>query len=451
MKNLIDHLTIAELNTVIGRIRSILWEEDGVMNPDKIWDTDMLGLIADAMRAYKLDATTPAPAPVMAAPASVPTAAPAAKRGRKPKALSNPLLAAATLIQKTLPPRSMQHPTFDQFVCIGSNRIESHGAATNVWSFEAGSGLNTDVVVATKDLIDALQRAGEAPSFRIEGDYLVITGSAATTRVRVNTALLEDWAKSHAVEGARYHSGTIKTEVLRTIVAVAEFCSTDITRPGINYVLLDNDTVVGTDGMRLEMQRADIPPELTGVRLPAACMKALSWFENAEFRISATFLSLSTGGASLRVRLGTETFPSWRNVMPKTSESTERTSLTFKRDDLMRFMKACKNNAQGTALLTIPVDTDLEVWTHAALLKEIGTDGNVDATVEVYVSTARRKREELRVGFTPSYLAQALAVSSLPYVTLHVLDAFAPVVVSDNAEFISAVDQGCNILMPKRI
>jgi len=150
---MIQHLTFDELDRLITRIRSILWEEDGAMNADKPWNNDALDQIADALRLAKLGPTCHIPHPVSDGASPTPfTSLPVseasvvdpvtykvvAKRGRKPK-LRNELQSALETIIKSLPKRGSQHIVFDQVVLLEHSRISSHDLATNVWSFEVGS------------------------------------------------------------------------------------------------------------------------------------------------------------------------------------------------------------------------------------------------------------------------------------------------------------------------
>lgn len=465
---MIQHLTFDELDRLITRIRSILWEEDGVMNADKLWDNDMLGQIADALRFTKLGPTYHIPHPVSdGVPPTPVTPLPVseasvvdpmtykvvAKRGRKPKP-RNQLQTALETIIKSLPKRGLQHPTFDQVVLLDHSMLTCHAAATNVWSFEVGSGLDKPVVVFHKDLLDALKRAGPEPRLSLEPEYLVVAGDA-TTRVRINEVLVEDWPRHPALQRS---IGCVKmTEpVIKTIVEVAEFSSTDRTRENISCVFINGSDVVGTDGHRLERRvLQDFPQLPTPVKINNLCTKALSTFTNAEFSYDDTFLQFSEGAVTLTIRALHTTFPDYRNVLPKSGEKFTRTVASFDRKQLHSFLSGCKNDIRNALLLELNSELEDDSWNHdGASLKEY-IEGGSETHMTCYVRRPRLKDGEsyknLRVGFTPDYLTQALESSDLQFVHLHILDEFAPVIVSDKPDFDEALDGNINVLMPKRV
>jgi DNA polymerase III sliding clamp (beta) subunit (PCNA family) len=487
---MIQHLTFDELDRLITRIRSILWEEDGVMNADKLWDNDMLGQIADALRFTKLGPTYHIPHPVSdgVAPAPV-TPLPVseasvvdpmtykvvAKRGRKPKP-RNQLQSALETIIKSLPKRGLQHPTFDQVVLLEHSRISSHGAATNVWSFEVGSGLDFPVVVYQKDLLDALKRAGPEPMFKLSQGTgsttsLCVYGEAATL-VGIHEALLEDWPREFVFPPSAAR-GTLTAPTVKTIVDIAAFSSTDTTRDTLNCVYLDRDVAVATDGYRLELRVADVPENLRKIKINNMAIKAIASFTNPDYRHVDEHLQLSEGIATLKIRTPSSPFPDYRHVLPKSSEVDVRTTVAFDRKQLYNFVSKCSKDVSGTVVLSIARSVEPNMWVHeGAYFKETTRDGDVsDTRMSCLLDRPAPRRdkngerldyEDISIGFSPVYLTQALESSELTYVYINILDSFAPIIIS-NEGYISILDlapegdlerpitSNCNVLMPKRV
>lgn len=394
------------------------------------------------------------PAPLPAAPVPVAAAPAPAKRGRKPKQRNQMQVALETII-KSLPKRSLQHSTFDQVVLLDHSRLSCHGAATNVWAFEVGSGLDKPVAVFHRDLLDALKRAGDEPTFAIEGDYLLVSG-AATTRVRINEAVGEEWPREHVFPPSAA-AGNMTPALIKAIEGAAEFASEDRTRFGITCVLLDTQEVVGTDGHRLEHRLACVPENLKGVRIDSISVKALAHFSNPEYVHDNEHLLLMEGTMSLRLRLGTEVYPAWRRVVPGESEDSVRTSVTFDRQQLLGFISKCKSSMTGTAVLRLPGCVPAGEWVPEAVeLDEPMVDSGARTKLKAFVVRPPLKQgkdeyQSLTVGVTPDYLTQALQSSDMQYVTLHILDEFAPLLISNDCDFAEARTADYNVLMPKRI
>ena len=473
-----QHLTIAQLDKLIASVRNILWLDEGSMNPDKIWDTDMLGSIADLFIANNLgpsDPSTTVPAPaVMSAPAIV---AVPAKRGRKPKP-RNQLQSALETIIKSLPKRGLQHPTFDQVVLLEHSRISSHGAATNVWSFEVGSGLDFPVVVYQKDLLDALKRAGPEPVFSYPfsnshtNNSLCVSGEASTL-VGTLSEVLEDWPREFVFPPSAAR-GTLTAPTVKTIVDIAAFSSTDTTRDTINCVYLDRDVAVATDGYRLELRVADVPENLRKIKINNLAIKAIASFTNPDYQHVDEHLQLSEGFATLKIRTPSSPFPNYRHVLPKSSEVDVRTTVAFDRKQLYNFVSKCSKDVSSTVVLSIARSVEPDMWVHeGAYFKETTRDGDVsDTRMSCLLDRPAPRRdkngehldyEDISIGFSPVYLTQALESSERAYVYINILDSFAPIIIS-NEGYISILDSlapegdlerpitsNCNVLMPKRV
>ena len=471
-----QHLTIAQLDKLIASVRNILWLDEGSMNPDKLWDTDMLGSIADLFIANNLgpsDPSTTVSAPtVTSAPAIV---AVPAKRGRKPKP-RNQLQTALETIIKSLPKRGCQHPMFDQVVLLEHSRISSHGAATNVWSFEVGSGLDKPVVVYQKDLLDALKRAGPEPVFSFSNGHahnsLCVSGEASTL-VGTLPEVLEDWPREFVFPPSAAR-GTLTAPTVKTIVDIAAFSSTDTTRDTLNCVYLDRDVAVATDGYRLELRVANVPENLRKIKINNLAIKAIASFTNPDYQHVDEHLQLSEGIATLKIRTPGSPFPNYRHVLPKSSEVDVRTTVAFDRKQLLNFVSKCSKDVSSTVVLSIARSVEPDMWVHeGAYFKETTRDGDVsDTRMSCLLDRPAPRRdkngehldyEDISIGFSPVYLTQALESSELTYVYINILDSFAPIIIS-NEGYISILDSlapegdletpitsNCNVLMPKRV
>lgn len=433
-------------------VAALLQDVHALMNTMKTTAEQLqywLNMTADA----PAPAPVAAPAPVPAAPVPVAAVPAPAKRGRKPKPRNQLQVALETII-KTLPKRSLQHSTFDQVVLLDHSRLSCHGAAHNVWSFEVGSGLDKPVAVFHRDLLEALKRAGVEPTFSIEGDYLLVSGEV-TTRVRINGVVGEEWPREYVLPPSAAR-GTLTPALIKAIEGAAEFASDDRTRTGITCVLLDAQDVVATDGHRLEHRLAYVPDNLKGVRIDSVNVKAIAHFNSPEY-LHDGYMVLTEGYASLRFRLGADLFPDWRRVVPGPSEDMSRTSVTFDRQQLLGFVSKCKSGMIGTAVLRLPGCVTADEWVPDAVeLDELMVDSGARTKLKAFVvrPTLKEDKDEyqsLTVGVTPDYLTQALQSSDMQYVTLHILDEFAPLLVSDHADFDKAREQDYNVLMPKRI
>lgn len=475
---MIQHLTFDELDRLITRIRSILWEEDGVMNADKLWDNDMLGQIADALRFTKLGPTYHIPHPVSdgVAPAPV-TPLPVseasvvdpmtykvvAKRGRKPKP-RNQLQSALETIIKSLPKRGLQHPMFDQVVLLEHSRISSHGAATNVWSFEVGSGLDKPVVVYQKDLLDALKRAGPEPVFSFSNGHtnnsLCVSGEASTL-VGTLSEVLEDWPREFVFPPSAAR-GTLTAPTVKTIVDIAAFSSTDTKRDTLNCVYLDRDVAVATDGHRLELRVADVPENLRKIKINNLTIKAIASFTNPDYQHVDEHLQLSEGIATLKIRTPGSPFPDYRHVLPKSSEVDVRTTVCVDRKQLYNFVSKCSKDVSSTVVLSIARSVKPDMWVFGgAYFKETTRDGDVsDARMSCLLNRPAPRRDkngehldydDISVGFSPTYLTQALESSERVYVYINILDSFSPIVISNGGDLKTSLASNCNVLMPKRV
>lgn len=412
---------------------------------------------ADALQHW-LNATAAdraeVPAPVLVGPAPVPAAAPApARRGRKPKE-KHPVLEALLRMAKGWTGRA---DVQDLVVIVEPWGIRTLPNAKIYWDYRCETSLTRGrAAVSGRELLDVMKRAGanatltasdDGLSLQVEGDVVV--------RLRAQGAYTPELWDEQDKFLPTFPPTTVAAQgewsaaLLAEVALAARIASKDTTRGNINTVLLDPaGCAVATDGHRLEAR----PIEYTGAAtlvpsylapVLASCTSAVTWQANpARLRIS------EAEGVSFTVALCRDSFPAWKHVMPSRNNAAMVFAIRVERELLhLRSKTKPATISHWYCQLTGP---ELQV-------EERGNGGDETAKFSLPVQVLARPGDDClpRFGLDYTYVRDMCEGSDSKYITLFVLDQYAPILCSSADTYEDALDMAggapVHIIMPVRI
>lgn len=273
-------------------------------------------------------------------------------------------------------------------------------------SGEAKVAANGSVAVNAKAFGDAVKKLAEGEiALKVDGHKIIIR--AGKSRFSLPTAPAEDFPPLPAV-AAGAPSIAVKASALASLIgSVAYASSTDDTRPHMCGISLDADPGVlrgtTTDGHRLATATvATISGAFEAETLPTHAFAAVKSFAGDKSAADAivnltigNYLHLTCGDVEVAAVRANDKFPPWERVVPKAGGAHR---FTVSRDAILAGVNLCAAVLGKVGGVRMHL-SDGQVRLEAA-------DGDGEASTEVDSDYAG---PGLTVGFSPAYMAEALA------------------------------------------
>jgi DNA polymerase-3 subunit beta len=233
-------------------------------------------------------------------------------------------------------------------------------------------------------------------------------------------------------------------ELARLVTQGALAISTDDAREHMKVALLEladgRATMVSTDGSRLALATTKAT-HLAATRLPipasgvSELRKLCEVNKGGEVTLyrQGGYLLMTSGNATIGVRLGDDQFPPYKKVVP----TSFKHSVTLARELLMDAVKRCGIVANG--------------GTKAAGIRLEFKEGDLSIFAERESDAAHEQIDcapgfELQIGVGASFVVQALAVLPSDEVTLEMTDPLGPIVIT-----MPGCDESKQVCMPMRL
>lgn len=281
------------------------------------------------------------------------------------------------------------------------------------------------VVVPSKVLYGVVSSLkGDTVSFEEEKGNVIVKTEKSKTLVK--TLPSEEFPNLPRIEGK--DSFTLKTESLAAgFRAVAYAASTSTVKPELASVLVygEQDAIVfvATDSFRLAEKKIVVKggKEFDKILIPSKnIVDMVRVFEDVEGELTVSFnenqISLEMDGVYLTSRLIDSTFPDYKQIIPKNSETT----VVVLKSDLLDTLKKSHIFAGKFNQVNFNVDVGNKKFSVSSSSAEVGENTDtVDATIE---------GDSVDINFNYRYILESMQSFTTDSISLNLTGAGRPMV-----------------------